>query len=149
MKITRMSTTSKNRDHGGDGSAVSARRVTRWTAVVALVLVADALVSMLHYPGKACGDYRSAGWDVVLLTNFASNALWVPFAVLAVWSSVRWPITVRPWHLVVHAVGLASVIVGRARTPAGPHRRRVARAQRCAGSGSARRECSRGQAGAE
>jgi signal transduction histidine kinase len=104
----------RRRDDGVGGSAVCARRVLRWTAVVTLVLVVDALVWMLHHPGKANGDSRPAGWDVVLLTNFASNALWVPIAVLAVWFAVRWPITVRPWHLAVHVFGLATAIVGRA-----------------------------------
>jgi two-component system, LytTR family, sensor kinase len=96
------------------GSAICARRVLRWTAVVSLVLVVDALVWILRYPDKANGDSRPAGWSVVLLTNIGSNVLWVPFAVLAVWLSVRWPITVRPWHLAVHALGLFAVIVGRA-----------------------------------
>lgn len=110
-----MATTPESRDGGGgSGSAVSARRVARWTAVVTLVLVADAVVTMLQYPGQACGDHRPVGWGVMLLTNFATNALWVPCAVLAVWISVRWPVTVRPWrHLVVHAFGFAAVAVGR------------------------------------
>ena len=99
---------------GPEGSAVDARRVLRWTTVVSIVLVADAVVYILRNPGTTNGDLRPAGWGGVLLTNLASNALWVPFAVLAVWFSVRWPITTRPWHLAVHALALVVVIVGRA-----------------------------------
>ena len=100
------------RDDSDDVSRVSARRVARWTGVASAVLIADALVSMAHYPGVAVGDHRPAGWGVVLLTNFAFNALWVPFAVLAPWLAARWPITVRPRHLVPHVLGLAAFVVG-------------------------------------
>jgi two-component system, LytTR family, sensor kinase len=105
--------TSGSIDSRVSGSAVSARRVGRWAAAAALVLVADVLISILHYPNQANGDYRTVDWTVVVATNVASNALWVPFAVLAVWLSVRWPITIRWWHPFVHVLGFAAVVLGR------------------------------------
>lgn len=91
------------------------RRAAVWAGVALLAWSGDAMVAMIQYRTMVSQQGGPMPpWTELLPTTVASSLLWVPFTVMILCLTFRWPITAARRNVLVHAGGLAVVVVGRA-----------------------------------
>lgn len=93
----------------------SVRRWLLWTAVAVVAWTAESVL----YSAGLTDVARRAGHPLSFWTTWGQTLVtgligWVPTTLLCLWLASRWPVFARPGYLVIHLLGLALAVLGRA-----------------------------------